>query len=314
MVIFRINLNLIIFWYIIYYMKFDSFKGEKIPEVKPIELKKELYYVGLKGSKIEEFQKKLIEKGFLNSEITGFFGEKTFAAVKKFQKTNNLNPDGIIGPDTINKLMEENKESEKDNEINKNIVDLNKNEIKLKKSFMMKGTYESPEPSVVELSDFINEMKMNGYKLENITVDTSIKEAIFTALNSKNETKSIRLPVNIGSGGAVEKKLSTSKDEKTPLTGTEDFFLIGRDRVGGIRSTVADKIEEAVIARDGSANLGAAFVGFDAVNKKGINRGVGFHGHYDNILAPTNGCIRMYNDDLLLLYPFMNPGVKVHIV
>ena len=39
--------------------------------------------------------------------VDGDFGPRTHARVVEFQKSNQLNPDGIVGPQTMGKLFEE---------------------------------------------------------------------------------------------------------------------------------------------------------------------------------------------------------------
>lgn len=62
---------------------------------------------GMKSNEIILLQNLLKDKGYLNASATGFFGAQTFKAVKVFQKDNNINATGFIGPVTrafINKL------------------------------------------------------------------------------------------------------------------------------------------------------------------------------------------------------------------
>jgi peptidoglycan hydrolase-like protein with peptidoglycan-binding domain len=62
---------------------------------------------GNRSSNVVVLQNFLREKGYLNAPATGFFGAQTLKAVKNFQKDNNINATGSIGPITralINKL------------------------------------------------------------------------------------------------------------------------------------------------------------------------------------------------------------------
>ncbi len=63
---------------------------------------------GMKSnSDIVVLQDFLKSKNYLNANSTGFFGVQTLKAVKDFQKDNNINPTGFVGPITrsfINKL------------------------------------------------------------------------------------------------------------------------------------------------------------------------------------------------------------------
>lgn len=61
------------------------------------------------GSKLSpdvlELQKILVAKGFLAADgATGYFGQMTFAAVKKYQQANGIDPTGFVGPATRAKL------------------------------------------------------------------------------------------------------------------------------------------------------------------------------------------------------------------
>ena len=55
---------------------------------------------------IKKVQKMLKKLKLYNSEVDGYFGPKTEAAVKAFQKKNKLTVDGFIGPETLQKLAE----------------------------------------------------------------------------------------------------------------------------------------------------------------------------------------------------------------
>ena len=64
-----------------------------------------IYKKGSKGSELKRIQKRLKTKGFYNSAIDGDFGNKTLEAVKKFQKAEGLDVDGILGKTTWNALF-----------------------------------------------------------------------------------------------------------------------------------------------------------------------------------------------------------------
>jgi peptidoglycan hydrolase-like protein with peptidoglycan-binding domain len=55
---------------------------------------------GDRGTCVSDAQRKLMSKNVNPGTIDGIFGDKTAAAVVQFQKNSNLNPDGIVGPDT----------------------------------------------------------------------------------------------------------------------------------------------------------------------------------------------------------------------
>jgi peptidoglycan hydrolase-like protein with peptidoglycan-binding domain len=66
---------------------------------------------GMIGTEIQKIQKILIALGYDlgSSGADGKFGPVTEAAVKAFQDDNNLTVDGIVGPETLTKLIEKTK-------------------------------------------------------------------------------------------------------------------------------------------------------------------------------------------------------------
>jgi peptidoglycan hydrolase-like protein with peptidoglycan-binding domain len=59
---------------------------------------------GSRGAQVEQLQQKLKDKGFYTYTITGQFGSITETAVRNFQRANNLQVDGIAGPQTLSRL------------------------------------------------------------------------------------------------------------------------------------------------------------------------------------------------------------------
>jgi peptidoglycan hydrolase-like protein with peptidoglycan-binding domain len=59
-----------------------------------------IMHLGSSGPSVAALQKKLGEQGFATGETDGTFGKGTDAAVKAFQKSKNLNPDGVVGSAT----------------------------------------------------------------------------------------------------------------------------------------------------------------------------------------------------------------------
>ena len=56
------------------------------------------------GTKVTQLQQDLKQLGYYYAEITGNFGEKTEAAVKKFQQAKGLTADGVAGTSTLNAI------------------------------------------------------------------------------------------------------------------------------------------------------------------------------------------------------------------
>ena len=59
------------------------------------------YQVGSSGSTVTTIQQKLIRWGYLEGTADGVYGSKTAGAVRHFQKSNGLTPDGVAGPATL---------------------------------------------------------------------------------------------------------------------------------------------------------------------------------------------------------------------
>ncbi|MGL5065222.1 MAG: peptidoglycan-binding protein, partial [Microcoleus sp.] len=59
---------------------------------------------GDSGPEVAQIQKTLKQVGYFRGRATGFYGSITVAAVRKFQKDNNLKVDGIVGPQTLSAL------------------------------------------------------------------------------------------------------------------------------------------------------------------------------------------------------------------
>ncbi len=58
----------------------------------------------MKSSQILDAQKKLQSLGFYKGNLDSIFGKQTQSAVKKFQQEKGIASDGIVGPDTYEKL------------------------------------------------------------------------------------------------------------------------------------------------------------------------------------------------------------------
>ncbi len=59
---------------------------------------------GSRGSEVSQIQTKLKRWGYYNGNVDGIYGSQTLAAVKYFQRSNGLTPDGIAGTQTLNAM------------------------------------------------------------------------------------------------------------------------------------------------------------------------------------------------------------------
>ena len=77
----------------------------QITEQKPssTQLKKEM-----SGVEVEKMQEELYRRGFLEASATGYYGDKTIAAVTAFQEAAGLAADGIAGEQTLLALYDQN--------------------------------------------------------------------------------------------------------------------------------------------------------------------------------------------------------------
>lgn len=177
-------------------------------------------------------------------------------------------------------------------------------------AYKLKGTFTSPIPSNSAVKTFVTGLSANNDAVSEIIVKTAGPgsnnngTATFKGTNGSEVT----IDVRFGTKGVAAKADQVEGDNKTPL-GEYTLNIDRRPKPDGIPV-------EGVAATTNSApsvNLGAAYYQISIV-LNGKNRGIGFHGRSDNSLKPTNGCIRMTNDDLILLGPFMKSGVTVKII
>ena len=63
-----------------------------------------LSQLGSSGSEVRAIQERLKERGLFNDSVTGYYGEKTKAAVIKFQKQQGISQTGTAGPQTLRAL------------------------------------------------------------------------------------------------------------------------------------------------------------------------------------------------------------------
>ena len=59
---------------------------------------------GSRGNEVKAVQQALKDRGLFNSDVTGYYGPITEAAVKRFQKQQGISQTGIAGPATLKAL------------------------------------------------------------------------------------------------------------------------------------------------------------------------------------------------------------------
>lgn len=177
---------------------------------------------GASGSTVKDLQEKLIKVGYKLGEVDSEFGKFTDAAVRKFQKDNKLDVDGIAGKKTLAKLEElvkaldakkeevkpEPKQEEKKAEVVKEVpkkVDVKINSLGDKYSFQVKA---KKNLTVFDNADLTGKVK------------TLKKDVIFSVYGFDNDGKVFA----VGGGNYV----SQAEVEPIPL----------HIRTGGINPTM----------------------------------------------------------------------------
>lgn len=59
---------------------------------------------GSSGAEVKAIQQALKDRGLFNTNVTGYYGEQTQAAVKRFQKQQGISQTGVAGPQTLKAL------------------------------------------------------------------------------------------------------------------------------------------------------------------------------------------------------------------
>ena len=83
---------------------YDTLKNLPVPET---EAPPEYIRIGESYEMVADLQERLMELGFMdNDEPTEYYGEVTHAAVQIFQRQNGLPTDGVVGPSTLEAIMD----------------------------------------------------------------------------------------------------------------------------------------------------------------------------------------------------------------
>ncbi len=75
-----------------------------VHSITPRAIEVSTYTWGSKGETVRKIQQKLKQWGYMEESADGTYGYKTWDAVKKFQRKNNLKADGVAGTKTLEKL------------------------------------------------------------------------------------------------------------------------------------------------------------------------------------------------------------------
>lgn len=174
-------------------------------------------------------------------------------------------------------------------------------EDKKQPTYALKGTFEEPVSSVKGLTKEI----VKDLEFLSVVVDTS-KWEVRIRTNNKDFDPLV-FPISETHGGVAEPGEGKQGDKKMPK---------GEFVVRGARLPEGDPMEEFFTKYDDrNISYGPAFVYTDARDEKGEVRGIGFHGSHENDLGrKTNGCIRLLNDDLLLIREKLTIGLLVSII
>ena len=88
-----------------YYLEKDSNEEHMVENRCPYTVPNTIVSLGQRGSNVLFVQWQLYHDGYTNIQIDGKFGNATKDTVKKYQKKYNLEVDGVVGSETINKMI-----------------------------------------------------------------------------------------------------------------------------------------------------------------------------------------------------------------
>lgn len=177
------------------------------------------------------------------------------------------------------------------------------------RGFSINGTFDNPIPTNPQLKTFTTNLKSKNATITKIvtSIDAPNSKKNSITFYGSDGSVSPAIIVNIGANGYSLPGQNSSGDKKTPIgtfTVTGDIRL-AKDQNSGALAHVSK-------SKDGTAyNFGAGFINTGAMTAG--ERAIGIHSNKENKLKVTNGCIRMYNQDLVLVAQFIKPGTKITI-
>lgn len=179
-------------------------------------------------------------------------------------------------------------------------------------AYLLAGTFTNPKPSNAGVKTCADKLA-SGKKVTKLEVtavapsSSGNKMDIYTS-----DGLCATVPINIGAGGTTVWPKSELKKTPKGANGPEKG---GKSITVGSRSRLPKSNMEPAICtgpNNKKFNCGAAFIETGILNEKGEMRYIGIHGQGNNELKPTAGCIRMKNDDLVLLAKYFI-GVDIYI-
>ncbi len=173
---------------------------------------------------------------------------------------------------------------------------------------MEKTTFKKGQPSP-GLNTFLRYMEYYGYEfLTKVIIFTASKQVCLLC-----EGLFVFLPCEIGKNGAIEFGLSAENDQKTPVCETRVRHI--DLPIQAINNPSAATMSKT---REPQSNFGPCFIClYITVPGTEKVRGIGLHGCDDDsngILRPTDGCIRLFNADLLLIRKLFFKNLQVQII
>lgn len=188
---------------------------------------------GNKNSNVIILQNFLIEKGYLNATATGFFGAQTLKAVKNFQKDNNINATGFIGPVTrafinkltcINNINSINETTSQNQNTNQNTTLIN-TETNTNQNVTTVEVPTTPVIDEVLISNNSGSLRVRTEGVISIYSNSIVVRGMITQGAKNGIVRWFELTKNANEYKKSETKITASVDEKVNNRKFEDTFI-----------------------------------------------------------------------------------------
>jgi len=224
--------------------------------------------VGSSGDKVTELQYRLTELGFYNGDITGYYGEQTEAAYKRFQKAAGLYADGIAGEDELSLLYSDSaptgsiaevgtQEEEKDTETDttENTVEENDTEQSADNSQSTTYTNGDFNDDVAQIQGKLQSLgyfndEATGY-YGDVTQSAVIKFQFENGLNTTGEVDEITYKT-LFSAKALENPYSEDKGERRVIYNPNKTSITNVDSKEDIKVDSLTTVKPVVNSSDGT--------------------------------------------------------------